>query len=136
MKTDKQIKKEWKKSSVKNQIIFLGYVDRQDLKEIYSLASLFVYPSFYEGFGFPPLEAMAASCPTIVSSNSSLPEVTRGGALLISPNNIEESVMAIKSVLTQDDLRQKLIRKGQTISSDYRWKNVATKYIDLFNNIY
>ena len=86
---------------------FLGYVQEADLRVLYSAAKLFVYPSLYEGFGLPPLEAMACGAPVITSNTSALPEVVGDAAILIDPYNSEKLCQAMHMVLGNDGLRIK-----------------------------
>jgi glycosyltransferase involved in cell wall biosynthesis len=120
-----------KKSPYKDDIIFLGYVDRADKNYLYQLASVFVYPSFYEGFGFPPLEAMAAGAPVITGFTSSLSEIVGNAGLMIDPYNITDLVLAMEKVLTNNDLRNNLIQKGLEQARKFDWGSTAGKYLEI-----
>ncbi|MCK5080650.1 MAG: glycosyltransferase family 4 protein [Candidatus Moranbacteria bacterium] len=100
-------------SSFEKDIIFTGFVVEKDKPALYSLAKIFVYPSFYEGFGFPPLEAMASGIPTIASSCSSMPEVLGDGAILIDPYKSFEICLALEILLKDERVYQEYSRKGQ-----------------------
>lgn len=123
------------KSSFVKDIIFLDYVEAGDKVYLYNLATLFVYPSFYEGFGFPPLEAMASGTPTIVSATSSLPEVVGEGAVMIDPYNPMSIASAISEVLNDDSLRSHLIEQGKQQAAKFTWEKTAEQYLQLFSSI-
>ena len=112
-------------SKRKKDIFFTGFVEELDKPSLYNASELFVYPSFFEGFGFPPLEAMACGIPTIVSSNSSLPEVVDDAALMIDPANIDELAWAINIILSDKELRKKLIHKGLNQAKKFSWRKCA-----------
>jgi len=123
---------EWKKSKYQEDIKFLNYIPRQDKVYLYNLASVFVYPSFYEGFGFPPLEAMACGLPTITAFSSSLPEVAGEVSLLVDPYKTGEIAQAIERVLSDDNLKNDLIERGREKASEFSWQKAVGKYIDIF----
>ncbi len=130
----KNILKQWQSSDYKDDIIFLGYVESEDKIYLYNLASVFVYPSFYEGFGYPPLEAMACGLPVITSFSSSLPEVVGEAAIMIDPYNINQIAEAIRQVLTDYELRDGLIKKGLERAKQFSWAKAAGEYLEVFNN--
>ena len=104
----------------------------QDLPYLYSQANVFVYPSLYEGFGMPPLEAMACGCPVIVSDNSSLPEVVGSAGILVNTENIQNLAKNISDLLSD---RKKLSRardRGIIQAQKFSWKDSAQKIIKLF----
>ena len=129
------IYKVWQESKYKDDIIFLGYIEKKDKVYLYNLASLFVYPSFYEGFGFPPLEAMASGTPVITSFTSSLPEIVGGAGLMIDPYNINDLAIVMEKVLTDDDLRDNLIKKGLERVKNFSWEKAGREYLELFNRV-
>lgn len=106
---------------------FTGHVSDAQLAGLYKNAKLFVYPSFYEGFGLPPLEAMSYGCPVIVSNLASLPEVCKDAAYYIEPYNVESIAEGIKKVLSDQVLREDLIRKGRERIKSFNWDNSAKK---------
>ena len=114
-----------RESKYRSDIFFTGFVEEIDKPALYNLAELFVYPSFFEGFGFPPLEAMACGLPTIVSHTSSLPEVVGQGALMIDPYNIDELAWAMKMALADSNLRERLIKKGIEQAKKFSWSKCA-----------
>jgi len=131
----KNIFKAWQEAKYKDDIKFLGYVDASDKTYLYNLAILFVYPSFYEGFGFPPLEAMACGTPVITSFTSSLPEVVGKAAIMIDPYNIDDIAGAIEQVLTDRDLCNDLIKKGLERARQFSWQKSAKEYLEVFRGL-
>ena len=117
------------KSKLKNQIKFLGYISDTDKPNLYALAKLFVFPSFYEGFGFPIIEAMKIGTPVITSNRSSLPEVSRSSAYLIEPNNIGSLILGIKTLLENRPLREKYSERGHQLASTYSWNDHARAWL-------
>ena len=97
----------------------------------YQLASVLVYPSFLEGFGFPPLEAIAHGTPAIVSANSSLPEVVRDGAILVDPYNVRQLADAVEHILTNENIRVRLAEKGKTLARECSWRKTAEKTLEI-----
>jgi len=108
-------------------IIRLEYVEKEDLVKFYNLASVFVFPSLYEGFGLPPLEAMACGTPTITSNVTSLPEVVGDSAITVDPYEVDELSNALEKVLSDKNLRQKLSEKGIERSKAFNWVTTAQK---------
>lgn len=122
----------------RNDIKFINYVDAQDLPGLYQLASLFVYPSFYEGFGFPPLEAAASQIPVISSYAGSLGEVTGDAALLVDPYNVNQLAVAMNEFLSNPPAPEDLRKIAQKIKIKYSWKKAAEltwQTIQTINNI-
>ncbi|MBU2564373.1 glycosyltransferase family 4 protein [Patescibacteria group bacterium] len=116
-------------SKFKDQIVFTDFIQENDKEYLYNLAEIFVYPSFFEGFGLPPLEAMACSVPVIVSNRSSLPEVVGDCAIMIDPNNSNEIAFAIESVLKYKELKDYLINKGIERAKDFKWDKKAREVL-------
>jgi len=114
-----------KKLQLENRVVFLNYVSDEDLPYLYNSAACFIYPSLYEGFGLPVLEAMACGCPVITSNVSSLPEVVGEAGILIDPYNIDEIAEALQKVLTDENLRQELKRKGLEQARKFSWEKTA-----------
>jgi glycosyltransferase involved in cell wall biosynthesis len=119
-------------SKVKGSVEYLGYVSSEDLVSLYRSASCFVYPSLYEGFGLPPLEAMACGCPVIVSNAASLPEVCGDAAYYIDPRQVDSLAEGIYRVIGDDALRQDLIRKGLERAKLFSWERTAEEHLKLF----
>lgn len=122
-------------SKYKHDIIFTGIIEDKDKLYLYNSANVFVYPSFFEGFGFPPLEAMACGVPTIVSNASSLPEVVGNGAIMVDPYNVDELSFAIKEILENKNLREDLIKKGLKQAKKFDWNKTAKQVLEVFKNI-
>jgi len=125
------IYKEWEHSEFKNDIKFLGYVDSKDKVYLYNLAEVFVYLSFYEGFGFPPLEAMACGLPVVISYAASLPEVAGDAALMVDPYNINDIAKAVSEILTDESLKNKLIERGLARAKKFSWEKTAREYLKI-----
>lgn len=123
-----------KGSKWKEKIILPGFISDEDKAYVYNLSSLFVYPSFFEGFGFPPLEAMACGVPVVTSNNSSLPEICADGVLLIDPNKPEEIFEAMQQILNEKDLREKLIKSGLEKAREFSWKKTAQKTLQIITS--
>ncbi|MFW5888622.1 MAG: glycosyltransferase family 4 protein [Patescibacteria group bacterium] len=133
-KSEKIIKK-WKSSEYKGRIKFLGYIPRQDKPLLYNAASVFAYPSFYEGFGFPPLEAMACGTPVLTSFSSSLAEVAGESAFLVDPYNSNKIACYLDILMKDENLRQKLRLEGSETVKKYNWEDTAQNYIELMENL-
>ncbi len=119
-------------SNNKGCIRMPGYVDDTDLPALYSAATAFVYPSFYEGFGLPILEAMACGTPVITSSVSSLPEVAGDAALLVDPTDAKALASALQRIVKDGSLRQDLSRRGRQRSSLFTWHQSAEKTLAVY----
>ena len=115
----------YKDSPYKRLIHFIGSVEEKDKLAVYSLAKTFIYPSFFEGFGFPPLEAMALGIPVVTSRNSSLPEIVGDSALLVDSYSVGEIVQAMESLIFNDFLRQNIIEKGIKRAKFFSWQKTA-----------
>lgn len=109
----------------KDHILFSGFIADADKVALYNLASVFVYPSVYEGFGFPPLEAMACGVPVITSHSSALPEIVGGAGLMIDPYQPEELLQALQSVLTDQELSRSLGAQGLMRAEKFSWEQSA-----------
>jgi len=114
---------------------YLAYVPESDLPDITAGATVFVYPSLYEGFGFPVAQAMAAGVPVITSDLSSLPEVTGGAAALIDPHSPAELRAALDGLLTSPATRQRLAAAGRTQAQRFRWDLCARRSLEFFEQI-
>lgn len=124
---------EIEKSKFREKINLPGFIADEDKVYVYNIASLFVYPSFFEGFGFPPLEAMQCGVPVVTSNNSSIPEICENGAITIDPSRPGEICEAMRQVLSDRDLREKLIELGIKRSQEFSWKKAAEKTLKLFS---
>jgi glycosyltransferase involved in cell wall biosynthesis len=116
-------------------IIRTGYVADEDLPALYSGATVFVYPSFYEGFGMPPLEAMACGTPVITSNNSSLPEVVGEAGIMIDAKDTEALAKSIEKVISSKKLQNEMIKKGIKQAKKFSWEESAKKLYELIQSI-
>ena len=131
----KEVFKKAKNSRFTKDIIFTGYIDEEDKPYLYNLAKVFVYPSFFEGFGLPPLEAMACGTPTIVSNKSSLPEVVKEGAIMIDPHNVDEISFAIRKILESQELKNYLTKQGLKRAKQFNWDKTAKEFLEIFKEL-
>jgi glycosyltransferase involved in cell wall biosynthesis len=120
------------KSRTQNDVRFLGFVDREILSVFYSRAEAFVFPSLYEGFGLPPLEAMSLGTPVITSSVSSLPEVLGEAAQFVNPEKVFDISRGIHEVLLRDDLRARLIERGRERVKKFSWKTAVQRVLEVY----
>jgi glycosyltransferase involved in cell wall biosynthesis len=118
-----------------NQIYFTGYIEEDELWEHYNNADIFVFPSLYEGFGLPPLEAMSAGCPVIASNASSMPEVCGDAAIYFDPFNHKELAEKILMVLYNPTLREELTKRGFERSKFFSWDKTAEKITVIIRKI-
>lgn len=116
-------------------ISYIGYVSDERLAKIYNKSSLFVFPSIYEGFGLPILEAMACGTPVITSHTSSMPEVGGDAAIYCDPYSIEDIADKIVKVLNDSELRYRLREKGINRAKEFTWEKSALKHIEVFNSL-
>ena len=123
------------KSGVQNDVRFLGFVPIDVLRIFYDAAKIFVFPSLYEGFGLPPLEAMAHGTPVVTSNTSSLPEVVRDAAVLVNPENVFEIRKALHRALTDQPLREKLKERGYAQVKRFSWKGSVSRIIDVYESV-
>jgi glycosyltransferase involved in cell wall biosynthesis len=119
-----------------DDVILTGYVADEDLPALYRAARAFVYPSLFEGFGLPPLEAMACGTPVVTSDVSSLPEITGDAALLIDPNDERALASALIEVVNNDRLRAELREKGIAQAMKFTWRDAAEKTLRLYQEAY
>ena len=124
-----------KDNNLSDKITFCGYIDEDILPVLYSGCDAFIYPSFYEGFGLPPLEAMSCKAPVITSNVTSIPEVTCGSAILINPYDENELADALVKLLNNKDLREELSKKGYKNSLNFTWKKTAEKTLYAYKSI-
>ncbi len=120
---------------VSRDVHFTGPIDAEDLPVVYKLALAFVFPSTHEGFGIPPLEAMACGTPVIASSAYSLPEVLGDAALFFDPDDVEEMAQQISAILDQSVLRAELIRKGRAQAARYTYEECARQTLSHYHRI-
>ncbi len=123
------------KGGVQNDVRFLGFVPIDVLRIFYDAAKVFVFPSLYEGFGLPPLEAMAHGTPVVTSNTSSLPEVVGNAAVLVNPENVFEIMRAIHRVLLDQPLREKLKQRGYEQVERFSWDTSASRILAIYREI-
>lgn len=124
-----------RKMKIENRVVYIENARQSDMPCIYNMAELFVYPALYEGFGLPPLEAMACGVPVVASKSSSIPEVVGDAAVLIDPENVDDITGAISVVLRNEELRQRLVRKGYERVKIYSWKRSAAETIEVYEEL-
>jgi glycosyltransferase involved in cell wall biosynthesis len=122
------------KSRVENAVRFLGFVPFETLRCFYESAACFVFPSRYEGFGLPPLEAMACGTPVVTSNVSSLPEVVGDAAMLVNPENVFDIARGIGEVLLDEELRGGMIRRGREQAARFSWNWTARQVLEIYKD--
>ncbi|MEK7513229.1 MAG: glycosyltransferase family 1 protein [Patescibacteria group bacterium] len=122
-------------SPYRDDIVRWGRAEADDLRKLYALARVFAYPSFFEGFGFPPLEAQASGVPVVASNRSSVPEVVGNAALLVNPWNPSELAAAIDAFLENEQLRKKYIENGYVNVKRFSWERAADELLSLFRSV-
>lgn len=122
-------------SAIGNRIKLLGYVEKEDLARLYSGAGAFVYPSLYEGFGLPILEAMNCGAPVITSNLGSMKEIAGGAALLVNPHSVEDIAGAVSKVLRNKEVREKLKLAGERRAKDFSWEKSALQTLELYRKL-
>ena len=119
----------------KENIVLTGYIEEEDKISLYKMAEIFVFPSLYEGFGMPVLEAMACGVPVITSNVSSLPEVAGKAAILVNPLKVEEMTDAYSKILSNEEFREKMIEEGIEQSKKFQWKESARKLEKIYEEL-
>jgi glycosyltransferase involved in cell wall biosynthesis len=122
-------------SPVHDDILFPGFVPDELLPAIYTAADVLAFPSLYEGFGLPILEAMACGAPVVSSNTSCLPEVAEGAAVLVAPESAEELAAALERALTDESLRADLRRLGRARAAQYTWRGAAEKLLNVYRRL-
>jgi glycosyltransferase involved in cell wall biosynthesis len=125
-----------KYTDVGASILLTGYVPESDLPALYSGALCFIYPSYYEGFGLPPLEAMKCGAPVIVGNRTSLPEVVGDAALMIDPFDVDAIAGAIQKMITDSEFRSELRVKGLERAKDFDWKETARQTLAVYRKAF
>ena len=120
---------------LEDRIIFLNYVDSKELPYLYSGARLFVYPSIIEGFGFPPLEAMACGTPTVSAKTTALQENLSGAAELVHPENVDALAVSMLRLLTDEVLREDYRKKGFERARGFSWTRAAEKMLGVYGEL-
>jgi glycosyltransferase involved in cell wall biosynthesis len=125
----------FKSYGFKNNNIINLFGDDNLLSSLYSNALCFVYPSLYEGFGLPPLEAMAAKCPVVTSNSSSMPEVVNDAGIYFDPNNIEEMAEAIEKVIHDKEVSKNLVKAGLDNIKHFSWNKCSVKTFNVYKKL-
>jgi len=123
------------RSGVQNDVRFLGFVPIEVLRIFYDVAKVFVFPSLYEGFGLPPLEAMAHGTPVVASNNSSLPEVAGNAALLVNPENVFEIQRALQRALLDPVLRERMKQRGYEQAQRFSWTSSVSRILEIYREV-
>jgi len=123
------------RSGVPQDVRFLGFVPIEVLRIFYDEARVFVFPSLYEGFGLPPLEAMAHGTPVVTSNVSSLPEVVGGAAVLVNPENVFDIMRALHRVLTDEELRERMKRRSYEQAAKFSWEMSVRRILDVYHQV-
>jgi len=123
------------RSGVQNDVRFLGFIPIEVLRIFYDEAKIFVFPSLYEGFGLPPLEAMAHGTPVVTSNVSSLPEVVGNAAVLVNPENVFEIMRALHRVLTDQALRDRMKERGYQQVTRFSWELSVRRVLDVYRQV-
>lgn len=132
---DPEILEVAERAQKKHRIYFLRFVTTQDFPMVYARARAFVYPSLYEGFGFPPLEAAACGVPTVVSKRASLPEVLQDGAVYVDPEDVLDIRRGIEQALDDSETMLQCVARGKQIAQQYRWSLVAQQTLDVYLSV-
>ena len=123
------------RSGVQNDVRFLGFVPIEVLRIFYDVAEIFVFPSLYEGFGLPPLEAMAHGTPVVTSNTSSLPEVVGNAALLVNPENVFEIRRGLQRALLDPALRARMKERGYEQAQRFSWTNSVSRILEIYREV-
>jgi glycosyltransferase involved in cell wall biosynthesis len=123
------------RSCVQNDVRFLGFIPIEVLRIFYDCAKIFVFPSLYEGFGLPPLEAMAHGTPVVTSNVSSLPEVVGSAAVLVNPENVFEIMRALHRVLTDKALRERMQERGYRQATKFSWETSVRRVLEVYRQV-
>lgn len=127
-----ELSEQIEKLQLADSIHFLKSVPNKDLVVLYSVASLFAFPSLYEGFGLPPLEAMACGAPVAAADNSSIPEIVGDAALLFDARDVNRMSMMISNILSNDSLQMSLSKKGMERAAEFSWERCASETIEVY----
>ena len=122
----------WQKENINSPVIFPGYVPDAQLEILYAEARVYVFPSLYEGFGLPPLEAMAKGCPVVSSDRASLPEILGSAAAYFNPEDETDMIVRVKEVLNDKELRAGMIERGLAQAKRYNWWECARETLAVY----
>jgi glycosyltransferase involved in cell wall biosynthesis len=116
-------------------VVFTDYITDEELDELFRMADLLIYPSLYEGFGIPVIEAMRSGLPVITSSTTALPEVAGGAALLANPEDVEDMTKKLSELLQNGDLQEELREKGRARAIEFTWEKTSEEYLSLYKEV-
>ncbi|MFH1233869.1 MAG: glycosyltransferase family 1 protein [Patescibacteria group bacterium] len=125
----------WLENKTNSKIAFLGFIPDDKLNILYNQALFYIFPSFYEGFGLPPLEAMANGCPVISSNRTSMPEILGQSACYFNPGDQENMFQQIERLINDNNLRQQLVNRGYEQVQKYSWQNCVKKTLEVYKNV-
>ena len=120
---------------LKDKVRYIGYVEKNEMPYLYANAAFLVFPSLFEGFGMPVLEAMLCGCPVTCSNTTSLPEVAGSAALYFDPQNPDDIAEKMRTIMTDEAMRARFIEEGRELSLQFSWESVAKKTFDIFRNV-
>lgn len=132
---DQKIDRTIEKHNLNDKVVFPGWIDEEDKVALLQSADCFVFPSVYEGFGIPVVEAMAAGIPVVCSEIPVLREIAQGAAFFCDPKNSGDFTKNIRKVLTDENLRRNLVKKGKNITQELTWKKTAKKTLDIYKSL-
>jgi len=124
-----------KKEELEGKVLFMGFLSFDELSALYESSQVFVFPSLYEGFGLPPLEAMAKGIPVVASSAPSMPEILKNGAIYFNPHSEDSLLEGMISVMENKDLRESIITEGRKVAQSYKWSESARKILSYWRSI-
>lgn len=119
----------------KGDVLFTGFVTKEDLPYIYSQAEIFIYPSLFEGVGLPILEAMRSGVPVVTSNTTSLQEIVKDAAMTLDPLDVEALSQAMWTLMSDNQLRENHIRKGLLRSQEFSWEIMAHRMVEIYEDI-
>lgn len=132
---NKDIYQTVEKLEIDDRVVFPGYIAKEDMSALYSGATVFVYPSLYEGFGLPVLEAMSCGVPVITSNVSSLPEIAGDAARLVCPTDVDELIAVLEEVLDDEELRKQMRQKSIKRASLFSWDRCAKETLKIYESL-
>ena len=130
-----QVLREVRTLGLNERVKLIGYADDEDLPALYRAAAAFVFPSFYEGFGLPPLEAMACGVPVVTSNTSSLPEVVGDAGLAVNPHDVDALANALNTALTDETWRAQAITRGLERAKTFTWQRAAEQLLGVYERV-
>jgi len=124
-----------REEEVEDSVLRIGHLPLELMPALYSAADVFAFPSLYEGFGIPPLEAMACGAPCVVSNNTAMPEVSDGAACLVDPYDVDDIAGALLELVTDDARREQMRRKGFARAAEFSWARTAERTLEVYRRV-